>query len=237
MRAIWSGTISFGLVSVAVRMYSATESKELRSTFSTRTTSSDRVRQGPQGHGQERRSRRRRPGLRNRERQVRPDRGRRPRPAGHRAHPLDRHLRFRRPGRDRPDLLPQGVLPPSPGRREAVPAARPRARRYGEGRHRQGRDPEQAAPRGASAVRRRPRARDDVLRGRDPEARQGERHGESQKAEVDMAKSLVENLSADFKPEKYDDTYRKELLALIRRRRKARSSPSRRRQRRPRSST
>ncbi len=37
-----------------------------------------------------------------------------------------------------------------------------------------------------------------------------------QKAEVDMAKSLVENLSSDFKPEKYDDTYRKELMALIR---------------------
>ena len=33
MRAIWSGTISFGLVSVAVRMYSATESKELRFHF------------------------------------------------------------------------------------------------------------------------------------------------------------------------------------------------------------
>jgi DNA end-binding protein Ku len=31
-----------------------------------------------------------------------------------------------------------------------------------------------------------------------------------------MAKSLVENLSGNFKPEKYDDTYRKELLALIR---------------------
>jgi len=36
-----------------------------------------------------------------------------------------------------------------------------------------------------------------------------------QKAEVEMAKSLVENLSGDFKPEKYDDTYRKELLDLI----------------------
>jgi len=31
-----------------------------------------------------------------------------------------------------------------------------------------------------------------------------------------MAKSLVENLSGDFKPERYDDTYRKELLDLIR---------------------
>jgi DNA end-binding protein Ku len=36
-----------------------------------------------------------------------------------------------------------------------------------------------------------------------------------QKAEVDMAKSLVENLSGSFKAEKYDDTYRKELLDLI----------------------
>jgi DNA end-binding protein Ku len=35
------------------------------------------------------------------------------------------------------------------------------------------------------------------------------------KAEREMARSLVENLSADFKPEKYDDTYRKELLALL----------------------
>ena len=37
-----------------------------------------------------------------------------------------------------------------------------------------------------------------------------------QKAEVEMAKSLVENLSDDFDPKKYDDTYRKELLDLIR---------------------
>jgi len=36
------------------------------------------------------------------------------------------------------------------------------------------------------------------------------------KAEVEMAKSLVENLSAEFDPERYDDTYRSELLELIR---------------------
>ena len=36
------------------------------------------------------------------------------------------------------------------------------------------------------------------------------------KPEVEMAKSLVENLSEPFKPEKYDDTYRKELLELLR---------------------
>jgi DNA end-binding protein Ku len=33
MRPIWSGTISFGLVSVPVRMYSATEPKERRFHF------------------------------------------------------------------------------------------------------------------------------------------------------------------------------------------------------------
>ena len=33
MRPIWSGTISFGLVSVPVRMFPATQSKELRFHF------------------------------------------------------------------------------------------------------------------------------------------------------------------------------------------------------------
>src|SRR5262249_1114678 len=37
-----------------------------------------------------------------------------------------------------------------------------------------------------------------------------------QKAEIDMAKSLVENLSEPFDPAKYNDIYRKELLDLIR---------------------
>jgi DNA end-binding protein Ku len=39
--------------------------------------------------------------------------------------------------------------------------------------------------------------------------------GGLRKAEVEMARSLVENLTAEFDPEKYDDTYRKELLALL----------------------
>ena len=49
---------------------------------------------------------------------------------------------------------------------------------------------------------------------RQPEALDGS--ARVQKAEVEMAKSLVENLSAGFDPDKYDDTYRKELLELIR---------------------
>jgi DNA end-binding protein Ku len=46
-----------------------------------------------------------------------------------------------------------------------------------------------------------------------------------QKTEIEMAKSLVENLSASFKPDKYDDTYRKELLSLIRAKAKGKELP------------
>jgi DNA end-binding protein Ku len=46
-----------------------------------------------------------------------------------------------------------------------------------------------------------------------------------QKAEVDMAKSLVENLSEPFRPERYDDTYRKELLDLIKAKAKGKDLP------------
>ena len=46
-----------------------------------------------------------------------------------------------------------------------------------------------------------------------------------EKAEVEMAKSLVKNLSDSFKPEKYDDTYRKELLDLIKAKAKGKELP------------
>ena len=46
-----------------------------------------------------------------------------------------------------------------------------------------------------------------------------------QKAEVEMATSLVENLSDGFDPKKYDDTYRKELLQLIRAKAKGKELP------------
>ena len=48
---------------------------------------------------------------------------------------------------------------------------------------------------------------------RKPESVDGK--GELRKPEIEMARSLVENLSDTFDPEKYDDTYRKELLALL----------------------
>src|SRR5437763_3880686 len=46
-----------------------------------------------------------------------------------------------------------------------------------------------------------------------------------QKTEVEMAKSLVENLSDTFEPEKYDDQYRKELLDLIKAKAKGQPLP------------
>src|SRR5881227_2026693 len=53
---------------------------------------------------------------------------------------------------------------------------------------------------------------------RRPESLEGElsfREVKPRKAEVDMAKTLVENLSAEFDPSKYTDTYRAELMELI----------------------
>jgi DNA end-binding protein Ku len=58
---------------------------------------------------------------------------------------------------------------------------------------------------------------------REPESVDG--RSKLQKAEVDMAKSLVENLTASFKPDKYDDNYRKELLSLIRAKAKGKELP------------
>jgi DNA end-binding protein Ku len=58
---------------------------------------------------------------------------------------------------------------------------------------------------------------------RQPESVDGK--GQLPKAEVEMAKSLVENLSEKFKPDKYDDRYRKELLDLIRAKAKGRKLP------------
>jgi DNA end-binding protein Ku len=45
------------------------------------------------------------------------------------------------------------------------------------------------------------------------------------KAEVDMAKTLIENLAATWDPEKYHDRYRNELLELLRKKAKGKPLP------------
>ena len=58
---------------------------------------------------------------------------------------------------------------------------------------------------------------------RKPESVDGK--AELRKPEIEMARSLVENLTDTFDPEKYDDTYRKELLDLIRAKAKGKKLP------------
>jgi DNA end-binding protein Ku len=58
---------------------------------------------------------------------------------------------------------------------------------------------------------------------REPEQVDG--GGQLRKPEVEMAKSLVENLSEPFEPERYHDRYREELLQLIRAKAKGKELP------------
>jgi DNA end-binding protein Ku len=60
---------------------------------------------------------------------------------------------------------------------------------------------------------------------REPEVDAGD--APLRKAEVDMAKSLVENLSAEFDPAKYDDRYRHELMELVRAKAEGQELPER----------
>ena len=61
---------------------------------------------------------------------------------------------------------------------------------------------------------------------RKPSALDGDaKTGRIAPAEVEMAKTLVENLSEKFDPTKYDDNYRKELLELIRAKAKGQKLP------------
>jgi DNA end-binding protein Ku len=57
---------------------------------------------------------------------------------------------------------------------------------------------------------------DDEVRSPEEVAGDAPPAGRLAKAEVEMAKSLVENLSVEFQADRYNDTYRSELLELIR---------------------
>jgi DNA end-binding protein Ku len=48
---------------------------------------------------------------------------------------------------------------------------------------------------------------------------------EVRKAEVDMAKTLIENLAAKFEPERYHDRYRSQLLELLKKKAKGKPLP------------
>jgi len=227
MRPIWSGTISFGLVSVPVRMYSATESKELRFHFLHKDDLE------PIGYDK-----------------VRKD-------TGEHVDPKDivrgfeiekgRYVPIEDEDLDRLDIeLTHSVdicdfvdledidpiyfrkayyLAPQDGAEKPYRLLEKALEETGKA--------------GIAKVVIRNKQHLGALRAHDKtlvletmyfadEVRKPEKVNGSarvQKAEVDMAKSLVENLSADFKPDKYDDTYRKELMDLIRKKAKGQKLP------------
>ena len=192
-----------------------------------------RLRQGAEGDGRACRAGADRSRFRDRERPVRADRAGRPRPARRRAHALDRHLRLRRARRDRPDLLPPGVLPGGrrKGRRSRIACSSARSRRPGgSGSRRSSSGTSSISPACARSDERARASRrcTTPTRCASPSELDGDLGtAELRPAEVEMAKTLVENLSADFDPAKYDDTYRRELLDLIQAKAKGRPLPER----------
>ena len=152
-RAIWTGAISFGLVNVPVKLFSAVQRKGVRfnQLDSEGNVRIKMQRVNPQT-GEEVPVRAPRQGLRGRARPVRRRRARRARGARAAAHPDDRHPRLRRARRHRPDLLRPPVLPRAGrGRLQAVQAPARRDARDGQGRDRQGRHPPEGGARRACA--------------------------------------------------------------------------------------
>jgi DNA end-binding protein Ku len=228
-RPIWSGTISFGLVSIPVRLYSATESKELRFHFV------DRSDLEPVGYDKVRRDTGEHVDPENIVRAFEIERG--------------RYVPLEPEDLDRLDVeLTHAVDICDFVLLEEIDPVYFRQAYYllpAEGGEKPYRLLERALDEtgrvGIAKVVIRNKQHLACLRTfekvlvlqtmyyadevRRPESLDGEsvRGVRVQKAEVEMAKSLVENLSADFRPDKYHDTYRAELMALIKE--KAKGAP------------
>ena len=151
-RAMWKGAISFGLVTIPVAVYPATEEKTAAlqpapaRTWGASGTSACARRTAS------RRLRAHREGVRVREGPLRRADRRRLRRRTGRVEPRDRHPAVRRPRRDRPDDVQEVLLPHRRDRREGVHAPA-RGDEPGRGRHHEGQLPRQGAPRGAPASR------------------------------------------------------------------------------------
>jgi DNA end-binding protein Ku len=230
VRSIWSGTISFGLVSVPVRMFTATESKELRFHFLHRRDLTpigyDKVRKDTGEH-------------------VEPDeivrgfefeKGRYVELSDEDLDRLDVELTH---SIDICDFVALDEIDPIYFRKAyyllPAPGAEKPYRLLARALEETGRvgiakvvirNKQHLAclrPYGGLLLLETMYYADEV---RSPAALDGDIRGaELRDAEVEMAKTLVENLSAPFDPAKYDDTYRKELLELIHAKAKGRALP------------
>ena len=226
-RAIWSGTISFGLVSVPVRMFPATQSQELRFHFL------DRRDLTPIGYEKVRKDDGESVPAEEIVRGFEIDKGRYVPLEDEDLDRLDIELTH---SIDICDFVDLGEIDPIYFRKAYYLAPQEGAEK-----------PYRLLVRALAetgkvgiakvVIRNKQhlaalRAHDDVLiletmyyadEIRQPDSVDGK--GKLSDAEVEMAKSLVENLSESFKPEKYDDNYRKELLQLIRKKAKGQKLP------------
>ena len=166
-----------------------------------------------------------RQGLRADARPLRHHRAGRARGAGSQEDEGDRDRGLRLARRDRPDLLRPPVLPRArPRRREALQAPL-----RGDARDRPRRDRERRHPLQAAARRRPPDGRPTLLgwrrwssptRSSTPRRSTSwrpSRRSRSTTASSTIAKQLVDSLAGPFDPDKYRDTYREEVLALVER--------------------
>ena len=110
--AIWTGSISFGLVQVPVRLVGATKSKDVSfNQLEEGTGARIRYKKVSEATGEEVTRRSHQEGLRDLEGPLRDDRARRARLAATEGFARDRDRGVRRPRRDRPRLLRAALLP------------------------------------------------------------------------------------------------------------------------------
>ena len=224
-RAIWSGSISFGLLNVPVKLYSAASKQTIRF-----------------------KELRERDGSRVRHKRVAEDDGKEV-PyddivKGYEFAP-DQYVTLTRdelseldPKKTRaieiqdfvdlddidPIYFEHALLPrPRQGRREGLRAAGRGDEGRAQGRDRPLRAAQQGAPRRDPPDGRRADDGDDALPRRGHRARATsttcfaeDKPGKPDKRELEMAKKLIESLSTDFKADKYRDEYREELLDAAR---------------------
>ena len=172
-RSMWSGAISFGLVNVPVKLYSAVSRKTVRfHQLNADTGPSDLAEAGRLGHRRRGPLREARQGLRADQGPLRRDHARGARLGLAREDPRDRHRGLRRPRGHRPDLLRPPVLPrPGQGRGEGL-----RAAARGDARVRQGGDRPRRDPLQGAARRDPPRGRRRADDGDDDLPRRGRPH-------------------------------------------------------------
>ena len=173
MRSIWRGAVSFGLVSIGVKLYSATEDKDIRF-HQVHATDGGRVKYkrvcSIDGEEVEYSDIAKGYELPDGQVVILTDEDFDDLPLTHPAR--DRGPGVRRPGRDRPDHVREDLLPRA--RRPGRPALRAAARRPGErraGRDHQDRHPAARVARGAARARRRARAAHHAVARRDPPSR------------------------------------------------------------------